>query len=249
MNKFSKLALTAGVVGAVGAAGSFGTYAAFTSGPTSTSVNVKNAVMGVETSQLTISGADQIRTADGSNAHVGEIILKNNSNVPAHPYVDFDGLVGTISSARGYESSENQLAESLQVDTFVDEAMFSRPFGGAAQEGQPPEVSQKPGFLDQGTRLWKVNRRGWAPVFDVDNGTTVGLNTPRVVIPAGETRKLFIRLKLRETPSTINGQPGSDANDNLMQGHSTVMKVNVAMVEKDGVPDDSVLSPANDAGN
>lgn len=242
MNRFSKLAVTAGVVGAVGAAGSFGTYAAFTSTPAAQSVDLTNAALSVTATPLTITDADKFRTHEGSNAHTGQVTIKNEGNVPVNPYVDFDGLVGVISNARGYESSEDDLAESLQVDTSYRSDFGGKAFGGAAAEGGDPVVAQQPDFLDQATRLWKVNRRGYI-ALPADPGAGNSLTADKLVLAPNESKVLYIRLKLRETPGE------TDAQNNEMQGDTTALKLNVAGVEEGAEPDASVVNTAQDNGN
>lgn len=189
--QFKKALLTAGAVGVLGTAGTFGTFAAFTASE-STPLTVEAGTVKIKNT-IDFTKLATLGTADKSNGpsddtaqydltatpkQQGSITVENTGTQPQDIYIDFDGP-GVQDMVDPYKGSSNLLAENIKVDSSFD-----------------PNFGQ---LLDNGTRLWQLNRRGLSQYF--------------AAVPKGESRTLYFRFWLRERRVDL-----FPTGDNAMQG-------------------------------
>jgi hypothetical protein len=207
--KYKKALLTVGAVGVLGTAGSFGTFAAFTDA-------VDAPPQTWTTGNIEVAGAFNLPSIDklvtGDPVKSGTVTLTNTGDRAEQVWVDQDGPVGNTTEA-GSGTSDHVLADNLLVSSSLT---IPNPAAG------PPTVTYP---LDADTRLWKVNRRGLAPL---PGPTSTAGNLVPLVLEPGQVATLGFTVDLRERNLGVGE---TSALDNVMQGQSIQQLLYVRSIE------------------
>jgi hypothetical protein len=238
--KYKKALLTVGAIGVLGTAGSFGTFAAFTDAlPAEESV--------IDTGDIEITGTfaipDISNLVTGDPAQPQSMTITNTGDRASQIWIDQDGPVGNLTDLLGPAGgfSDNLLAENLIVTASYD----------VLDSGDNVIVNDFP--LDQSTRLWKVNRRGLAPVPGV--GTTSATNVQPLALQPGQKLVISSTVNLRERGANGLDDAGlnvdTSALDNAMQNLSINQTLHVRAIEATtqaqqdfGAPNTTTFNPS-----
>lgn len=207
--RYKKALLTVGAVGVLGTAGSFGTFAAFTDAvdaPASTWSTGNIEITGT----FDLPSIDKLVTGDAAKA--GTVTVTNTGDRAEQVWMDQDGPVGNTTEA-GSGTSDHVLADNLVINSTLT---IPNPGTGPATITYP---------MDQDTRLWKVNRRGLAPL---PGPTSTPANLVPLVLQPGQSATVGFTVDLRERNL---GAGETSALDNVMQGQTIQQLLYVRSIE------------------
>jgi hypothetical protein len=204
--KLKKAILTVGAVGALGVAGSFGTFAAFTDALPDQASTYTAGDVDID-GTFVMPNVSSLSTQEPASA--GSVAVTNNGTEPVNVWMDQDGPVGTLTDLAGPAGgfSDNLLAENIQLSSTLTIP------GGITYP------------LDVNTRLWKVNRRGLAPL---PGPTSTASNNVPLVLQPSQTATLNYTVKLRERNEGVGD---TSALDNAMQNLTIDEVLHVKAIE------------------